>query len=147
MARGFGTELLNIVEVDADNRIRAGVAFDLDDIDAAFEELDARYLAGGAAAHAHTWSVVTGAYAAINRRELPPTTPDWVNIVHRRRLPMIESATCDAIPVALHWSYRPIPRLHRGSASTERFGAVVTLASARDVARRASTPSGGGSVF
>ena len=58
--------------------------FDLDDIDAAFEELDARYLAGEAAAHAHTWSVIAGAYAAFNRHELPATTPDWVNIDHRR---------------------------------------------------------------
>ena len=58
--------------------------FDLDDFDAAIAELDARYLAGEAAAHAHTWSVIARAYAAINRRELPPTTPDWVNIDHRR---------------------------------------------------------------
>ena len=33
--------------------------FDLDDFDAAIAELDARYLAGEAAAHAHTWSVIT----------------------------------------------------------------------------------------
>ena len=59
-------------------------SFDPDDIDAAFEELDARYLAGEAAAHAHTWSVIAGAYAALNRHELPATTPDWVNIDHRR---------------------------------------------------------------
>ena len=50
---------------------RRHVMFDLDDIDAAFEELDARYLAGEAAAHAHTWSVITGGNAALNRRELP----------------------------------------------------------------------------
>ena len=37
-----------------------------------------------AAAHAHTWSVIGGMYAALNRREPPPTTPDWVNIDHRR---------------------------------------------------------------
>ena len=66
----FHTEVLGIVEIDADDRIAARVAFDLDDIDAAFEELDARYLAGEAAAHAHTWSVVAEAYAALNRREL-----------------------------------------------------------------------------
>ncbi len=54
---------------------RGAVVFDLDDIDAAFAELDARYLAGEAAAHAHTWSVVAEAYAALNRHELPPTTP------------------------------------------------------------------------
>ena len=50
--------MLSIVEIDADERIAARVVFDLDDIEAAFEELDARYLAGEAAAHAHTWSVI-----------------------------------------------------------------------------------------
>ena len=68
------------------NGSRRHVMFDLDDIDAAFEELDARYLAGEAAAHAHTWSVIADAYAAFNRHELPATTPDWVNIDHRRAI-------------------------------------------------------------
>ena len=58
--------------------------FDLDDFDAAIAELDARYLAGEAAAHAHTWSVIAGTYAAFNRHEFPATTPDWVTIDHRR---------------------------------------------------------------
>ena len=80
----FHAEVLSIVEIDADERIVARVAFDPDDIDAAFAELDARYLAGEAAAHAHTWSVIAQAYAALNRHELPPTTPDWVNVDHRR---------------------------------------------------------------
>ena len=66
--------MLGIAEIDADERIVAAVLFDLDDIDAAFEELDARYLAGEAAAHAHTWSVIARAYAAFNRHELPATT-------------------------------------------------------------------------
>ena len=57
----FDTELLHIIEIDGDERIVARVVFDLDDIDAAFEELDARYLAGEAAAHAHTWSVIARA--------------------------------------------------------------------------------------
>ena len=77
--------MLGIVEIDADNRIVGAVMFDLDDIDAAFEELDARYLAGEAAAHSQAWSVDRcGCYAAFNRHELSPTTPDWVNIDHRR---------------------------------------------------------------
>ena len=46
--------------------------FDLDDIDAAFEELDARYLAGEAAAHAHTWSVIAG----ITPRSTGTNSPD-----------------------------------------------------------------------
>ena len=81
----FHTEALNIIEIDADNRIAAYVAFDVDDIDAAFAELDARYLAGEAAAHAHTWSLITRAYAAFNRGELPASTQDWMNIDHRLR--------------------------------------------------------------
>ncbi|OBH92596.1 regulator [Mycobacterium sp. E2733] len=80
----FHAELLCIVELDAENRIATRVLFDPDNMDAAFEELDARYLAGEAAPHAHTWSVIAGSYDAMNRRELFPTTPDWVNIDHRR---------------------------------------------------------------
>ena len=62
--------MLGIVEIDADEPIVAFVAFDPDDFDAAFAELDARYLAGEAAAYAHTWSVIAGGYAAFNRHEL-----------------------------------------------------------------------------
>jgi tetratricopeptide (TPR) repeat protein len=80
----FRSELLCIVEIDADARIVARVSFDIDEMDAALEELDARYLAGEAALHAHMWSVIARTYAAVNRRELPATTPDWVNIDHRR---------------------------------------------------------------
>ncbi|OBB66365.1 BTAD domain-containing putative transcriptional regulator [Mycobacterium sp. 852014-50255_SCH5639931] len=85
LGRGeFVIEMLGIVETDADGRIAAHVFFDVDDTDAAFDELDARYVAGEAAAYARTWSVIAGSYAAMNRRELFPTTPDWVNIDHRR---------------------------------------------------------------
>src|SRR6516165_11147287 len=70
--------------VVSDGRIAARIWFEANDIDAAFEELDARYLAGEAAAHAHAWSVISGAYAAMNRHELFATTPDWANIDHRR---------------------------------------------------------------
>ena len=80
----FDVDLLHIVEINADERIGAVVIFDLEDFAAAFAELDARYLAGEAAAHSRTWSVIMQGYASLNRRELPPTTPDWVNIDHRR---------------------------------------------------------------
>lgn len=80
----FVIEMLGVVELDADLRISAHVFFDPDDMDAAFEELDARYLAGEAAPHAHTWSVIAGSYDAMNRRELFPTTANWVNVDHRR---------------------------------------------------------------
>ena len=69
-------DALNIVEIDADERIAAVVMFDVDDIDAAFAELDARYLAGEAAAHAHTWSVIAGTYAALT----------GTNFLRRRRI-------------------------------------------------------------
>ncbi|MCV7436618.1 AAA family ATPase [Mycobacterium seoulense] len=80
----FVIELLGIAETDTDGQIAAHVFFDVDDADAAFDELDARYVAGEAAAHARTWSIIAGSYAAMNRRELFPTTPDWVNVDHRR---------------------------------------------------------------
>ncbi len=119
--------MLGIVEIDADERIAARVMFDLDDIDAAFEELDARYLAGEAAAHAHTWSVIARAYAALNRHELPATTPDYVIVDHR------PVATIDAGNVAAGldagWDLTPdvsiyIEAVHR----LTDLGAVVTWA-------------------
>lgn len=81
---GFYAEALSVFEIDEADQITAYVAFDLDDLDAAFAELDARYLAGEAAPYARTWSVLQIGYAAFNRREIPPTTPDWANIDHRR---------------------------------------------------------------
>jgi hypothetical protein len=80
----FELEVLRIVEIDAEEKIVARVVFSLDDLDAAFEELDARYLAGEVAPYAHTWSATTSANAAFNRREMFATTADWVNIDHRR---------------------------------------------------------------
>jgi hypothetical protein len=80
----FFVEVLHILEIDANQKVVAAVVFDPDDIDAAFEELEARYLVGEAAAHAHTWSVIANTYAALNRYELYPTTPGLVSIDHRR---------------------------------------------------------------
>lgn len=81
--------MIDMVEVDTEGRIAARLSFDPDDLDAAFAELDARYLAGEAAPHADTWSVVAEAYAALDRHEMPVTTPDWVNI-DRQRLAIME---------------------------------------------------------
>ena len=80
----FRVDLLHIIEINDDERIMAIVSFDLDDFEAAITELDTRYLAGEGAAHANTWSVIAAARAALIRHELPPTTPDWVNLDHRR---------------------------------------------------------------
>lgn len=82
--RPIAVETLMLAEVTDAGLQHHLVIFDPDDIDSAFDELDARYIAGEAAPHAQTWSVVAGAYAALNRRELPATTRDWVSIDHRR---------------------------------------------------------------
>ncbi|WP_240630824.1 BTAD domain-containing putative transcriptional regulator [Mycolicibacterium sp. GF69] len=79
----FHADTLDVIEIDA-NHLTAYVGFDPDDIDAAFEELERRYLAGEAVPHAQTWAAIAGAYAAVRRHELPPTTPGWVNVDHRR---------------------------------------------------------------
>ncbi len=86
LPEAFQTEVLGVIEIDADNRIAARVWFELNDINAAFEELDARYSAGEAAPYAQTWSVIAGEVTAVNSRELPKLTPDWVNIDHRRTI-------------------------------------------------------------
>ena len=80
----FVSDMLRVIEIDEQARMSATVFFDLEDIDAAYSELDARYLAGEAAPYADVWSVITTGYASLNRHELPATTRDWVNIDHRR---------------------------------------------------------------
>ncbi|MFZ1164986.1 BTAD domain-containing putative transcriptional regulator, partial [Mycobacterium sp.] len=80
----FAVDLLYVIEINADERISAIIAFDSNDIDAAYAELDARYLAGEGAAHAPTWSVIAGVFVAHNRREVAASTPDVVSIDHRR---------------------------------------------------------------
>ena len=109
-AGAFYADVLGIVEINADDRIAVRVAFDPDNLEAAFEELDARYLTGEAATHADTWSVITAAYAVFNRRELPATTPDWVNIDHRRG---IAFAPGDLIPyIRATWDVAPQTRIY-----------------------------------
>lgn len=122
----FGAETLGIVELDLDNRMKAQVLFDPEDFDAAFEELEARYLAGEAAAHPGAWSVVSGIYAEFNRHELPGTTPDWIYIDHR---PLMTVEPND-LPASFRavWDVTPdigiyMEAVHRLSD----LGAVVTL--------------------
>ena len=78
----FHTELLRIDRDRHRREDRGRSSFDPDDFDAAIEELDARYLAGEAAAHAHTWSVIAGTYAEFNRHDHDPSSV--VNIDNRR---------------------------------------------------------------
>ncbi len=123
----FHVEVLDVVEIGAEGRVTARVVFDPDDIDAAFDELDARYLAGEAAAHAHTWSVIAGVYAAFNRHEFPATTPDWVNVDHRQ-LVAIEADGVAATMRAL-WDQMPDISIHMEEVHRlSDLGAVVTHA-------------------
>lgn len=123
----IGAEAIMIVEVDTDDRLATNVLFDIDDLDAAFEELDARYLASEAATRAHTWSVVTQAYAAFNRGEMFPTATDWVNVDHRRGAafaPGQMAAYLQAI-----WNVTPDESVYIESVQRlSSIGAVVTHA-------------------
>ena len=81
--QGFLAELLGLVETNLDGRIAAVILLDIEDIEAALEELDARYLTGEAAAHSETWSAIADVYAAINRGEMPAAATDLVDMDHR----------------------------------------------------------------
>ncbi len=117
------TELLNVIEIDPEERIAAQVMFDPDDIDAAIEELDARYLAGEAAACTQTWSVVAEAYAAFNRHDLPAA--NWVTVDRRRATPF-ESSTMTEILRAI-WDLTPDLKIHIEAVHRlDSFGAVIT---------------------
>jgi hypothetical protein len=71
-----------VADVDDGGLLHDTVSFDIEDIDAAFAELDARYLAGEAAGN-EVWSEVSRSYAALNRHEIPPSMSDWTTIDHR----------------------------------------------------------------
>ncbi len=115
----FLTEVIDIIGIDADDRIVARVVFDPDDIDAAFEELDARYLAGEAADHAHIWSVIAQGYAAMNRYEVPTFTPNWVTVDHRKGISFTTGGDLAAY-IDSRWDVAPArDDLRRGRASAE----------------------------
>lgn len=123
----FHMEDLSVVEIDADDRICAGVIFDLDDFDAAITELDARYVAGEAAPYARTWTVISRGYAGLNRNELAPTTPDWVNVDRRRLAPI----TAGRIGAYIRTSQEETPDIDIHVEAVHRLselGAVVTRA-------------------
>ena len=59
-AERFHVEVLDVVEIDAEERVVAHVEFDPNDLGAAFEELDGRYLAGEAADRANNGRPLRG---------------------------------------------------------------------------------------
>ena len=122
---GFHIDALKLSRSTPTSGSRRVITFDPDDFDAAIAELDARYLAGEAADHAHTWSVIVAAFAAINRHELPELTPDWVNIDHRRGASF---ATGD-MTAYLHDLWDDAPDINVYSEVVHRLnnlGAVIT---------------------
>ncbi|OBK93883.1 BTAD domain-containing putative transcriptional regulator, partial [Mycobacterium sp. 1165178.9] len=123
----FVSEGLVVVEIDTDGRIAAHVQFDVDDVDAAFAELDARYLAGEAAPYAHTWSLIADTHATLNRHEIPPIAPGFVNIDHRRG---IAFAPGDIVPF-VRATFDDTPDVRHHIVAVHRLsdlGAVITQA-------------------
>ena len=80
----FYVDVLSIYEINGDGRLAAAVTFDPEDFEAAIAELDARYLAGEAAAHAQTWVSDTRGHAVFSPDAECSTTTDLVSIDHRR---------------------------------------------------------------
>ena len=131
----FGAEMLSIAEIDTDERVVAAVVFDLDDIDAAYEELDARYLAGEAAAHARTWSVIA---RNLRRTEPTRTSTDDAGLGQIDRRRDHTSAPGDLIAsLRAIWELMPefairIETVHR----LTDLGSGLHLCGAGDLARR-----------
>jgi len=121
----FHSEALFITEIGTDQRIVAFIVFEHDDIDAAFAELDARYLAGEAAAYARTWTAITQACAALTRGEMPSTTAALADVDHRRFGAIGSGDLMAYLRASLDDSVETIIRIlavHR----LNRHGAVVT---------------------
>ena len=117
--RHSSPRLLVIVEINADERIVALVSFDLDDFEAAIAELDARYLAGEAAAHAHTWSVIARRLRGAQPARASATTPDFVSIDHRRGAAFAPGDVIEYLRAGFDLD-QDIQNLHRGCASAQR---------------------------
>ena len=121
----FVAEMLLVIEINADGQFVAAVAFDLDDIDAAITELDARYLACEAASHGHAWRVISQVYATLNGGEIPATATNFVDIDHRRLAAIgsgdlkayVTAAINDSTDIRLY-----VETVHR----LTDYGAVVT---------------------
>ncbi len=69
--RGIPHRVLDIIEIDADNRIAARVAFDPDDVDAALRGTRRPVPRGRSGRVRGHWSLVTGAYAATQSARTP----------------------------------------------------------------------------
>jgi SnoaL-like domain len=120
-------DLLYVVEINEDDQVSGLISLDPEDFDSALAELDARYLAGEAAPYARTWSAIARAYASISGGELAATTPDWINIDHRRTTAFAAGEAIEYIRAA--WDLTPklniyVEAVHR----LNDLGAVVAHA-------------------
>ncbi|SOX54901.1 regulator [Mycobacterium ahvazicum] len=121
----FQLDIYHVVEIDSERRTKAVAVFDVDAVEAAFDELDSRYLAGEAAAHPHTWSAITDAYGALNRGDIPPTTADFADIDHRSGATMAPGDLIDYLHVAFDETENNSLRIVAVYRLTDH-GAVVT---------------------
>ncbi|WP_269323288.1 BTAD domain-containing putative transcriptional regulator [Mycobacterium paragordonae] len=123
--QAYTSELFGVFEIDDDERIVAAFSFDVDDFDSAIEELDARFLNGEAAPYAHAWAVVAASYAALNKRRLPPATPDWTSVDHRRLVPLQDGELTAYLRAT--WEQSPSSGVHIEAVHRlADIGAVVT---------------------
>ena len=131
----FLTGVFGLVEIDTDQRIVVIVSFDLDDFDAAIDELDARYLAGEAAAQHAGGQPSCRVRLALNRRERPRRHRTWsastIGEAERSR-----RAVCRAYLRAT-WDVTPRTALiyRQGCASGERHRRGRHLRGERDHGR------------
>jgi class 3 adenylate cyclase/ketosteroid isomerase-like protein/tetratricopeptide (TPR) repeat protein len=65
----YDVEYLSVGEVDADGLYKSTVHFDIEDLGAAFVEMDRRYLSAEGAAHAATWAPLMDVLGAYARRD------------------------------------------------------------------------------
>ena len=120
-------DALNVVEVDADGRIKTVAVYDPEEFDAALATLESMYIAGEAAPYADAWSVVAGAYASIARSEFPAMTPDAVSIDHRRAASFAPGELREYVRVGFELDQHVTPyteTVHQLNGN----GAVTTLA-------------------
>ena len=122
----FYTDILRLTEINSDSRCVASIVFDPDDLDGAFAELDARYLAGEAGPHAHAWSIVIANIAAFNRHEFPARTPDAVTVDHRKTIAFASGD--EAAFIRATWEQTPDLRMYvEGVHRLSEVGAVVSF--------------------
>ena len=85
---GYDRSSFGVVEIDEQSRWLALVQFDEEDLDAAVDELDTRYMAGEGAPHARTMSVARAAWIAMRDGDLESLelllAPDLVTVDHQR---------------------------------------------------------------